>query len=132
MPITHPGAWKLAVAVLVLTVCCSSNDQSGTQAGSGGANGEGGSGGDLACFPCTGYWICGGDVTRIDLTPEPDGCYLSGLPGRKLIGPDGTITEAAAIVGKAAGTGARVTVSYPDGSQWLFCAGGGGCLPPHQ
>ncbi len=80
-----------------------------------------------ACFPCEGSWTCGGDVTRIDLTPEADGCYLSGLPGRNLLSSDGTITADGAVVGKATGSGARVHVAYPDGTQWLFCAGGGGC-----
>jgi len=80
-----------------------------------------------ACFPCESYWICGGDVTRIDLKPEADGCYLSGLPGRNLLSPDGTIIADGEVVGKATGTGARVTVTYPDGTQWLYCAGAGGC-----
>src|SRR3954470_22221937 len=83
-----------------------------------------------ACFPCVGYWTCGapaGNATRIDLTPEVDGCYLSGLPGRNLLSPDGTITADGAVVGTAMGSGARVYVSYPDGTQWLYCAGGGGC-----
>jgi hypothetical protein len=80
-----------------------------------------------ACFPCVGYWICGGDVTRIDLKPELDGCLLSGLPGRNLLSPDGTITADGAVVGNATGTGARVTVFYPDGTRWLVCAGAGGC-----
>lgn len=79
------------------------------------------------CFPCESYWTCGADVGRIDLQPEPDGCYLSGLPGRNLISPDGTITADGAVVGTAVGSGARVHVSYPDGTQWLFCAGGGRC-----
>lgn len=79
------------------------------------------------CFPCEGSWTCGGDVTLIDLTPEEDGCYLSGLPGRNLLSPDGTITADGAVVGKATGSGARVHVACPDGTQWLFCAGGGGC-----
>jgi hypothetical protein len=80
-----------------------------------------------ACFPCEGYWICGGDVTRIDLKPEMDGCYLSGLPGRNLLLPDGTIIADGAVVGKATGTGARVSVAHPDGTQWLVCAAAGGC-----
>lgn len=80
-----------------------------------------------ACFPCESYWICGGDVTRIDLTPEADGCYLSGLPGRNLLSPDGTITADGEVVGIAVGSGARVMVHHPDGSLWLFCAGAGGC-----
>jgi len=56
-----------------------------------------------------------------------DGCYLSGLPGRNLLSPDGTITADGAVVGIATGSGARVMVAHPDGSQWLFRAGGGGC-----
>jgi len=79
------------------------------------------------CFPCEGYWTCGGDVTRIDLKPEADGCYLSGLPGRNLLSPDGTITAGGGVVGMATGSGARVQVAHPDGTQWLFCAGAGGC-----
>ena len=80
-----------------------------------------------ACFPCEGHWICGGEGTRVDLTPSADGCYLSGLPGRNLLSQDGTITADGAVVGMATGTGARVTVVRPDGSQWLYCAAGGGC-----
>jgi hypothetical protein len=83
-----------------------------------------------ACFPCEGDWSCagdGGDVTRIYLKPEVDGCYLSGLPGRNLLSPDGTIIADGVVVGKATGSGARVHVAYPDGTQWLYCAGGGGC-----
>ena len=80
-----------------------------------------------ACFSCERHWICGDDVGRVDLTPEADGCYLSGLPGRNLLAPDGTITADGAVVGMATGSGARVTVLRPDGSQWLYCAGGGGC-----
>ena len=94
--------------------------------------GAGGAGSDHAspqCFPCQGYWTCGGDGTRIDLVPEPDGCLLSGLPGRNFLSTDGTITVDGAVVGIAQGSGARVHVAYPDGSQWLFCAGGGGPCP---
>ena len=80
-----------------------------------------------ACFPCEGYWICGGDVTRIDLTPEADGCYLSGLPGRNLLSPDGTVMADGVVVGTATGTGARVNVVRPDGTLWLVCAAAGGC-----
>jgi hypothetical protein len=80
-----------------------------------------------ACFPCEGYWTCGGDVTRIDLEPEADGCYLSGLPGRNLLSPDGTITADGAVVGIATSSGTRVHVAYPDGTQWLFCTGAGDC-----
>lgn len=98
----------------LLLAGCGSSPQSGVDSG-------------RACFPCEGSWSCGGDVTRVDLTPEADGCYLSGLPGRNLLSPDGTITADGAVVGIAKGTGARVTVAHPDGSQWLFCAGAGGC-----
>jgi hypothetical protein len=80
-----------------------------------------------SCFPCESYWTCGGDVSEVDLTPEADGCYLSGLPGCNLLAPDGTITADGVVVGKAVGSVARVQVSRPDGSQWLFCAGAGGC-----
>ena len=80
-----------------------------------------------ACFACEGYWTCGGDATRIDLTPEADGCYLSGLLGRNLLSADGTITADGVVVGIATGSGARVHVAYPDGTQWLFCTGAGGC-----
>jgi len=80
-----------------------------------------------ACFSCESYWICGGDVSRIDLTPEADGCYLSGLPGRNLLSPDGTITADGAVVGIATDYGARVHIVYPDGTLWLVCASPGGC-----
>jgi hypothetical protein len=30
----------------------------------------------------------------------------------------------------ATGTGARVQMNHPDGSQWLFCAGGSECPMP--
>jgi hypothetical protein len=79
------------------------------------------------CFPCEGYWICGGSVERIDLTPSVDGCYLSGLPDRTIISPDGTIIVDRGVVALATGLGARVSVTYPDGGLWLFCAAGGGC-----
>jgi hypothetical protein len=59
--------------------------------------------------------------------PAADGCYLSGLPGRNLLSPDGTITADGAVVGSATGSGARVHVAHPDGTQWLYCAGAGGC-----
>ena len=107
------------------------NDSSG--GGSGGApqlpGGAGGNDSSAQCFACVGYWICGGDVTQIDLVPEADGCLLRGLPGRNLISPDGTITANEVVVGRAQGSGARVHVAYPDGSQWLLCAGGGGPCP---
>jgi hypothetical protein len=113
--------------VLFLSACRTGGNEDGVDA----APPDSGS----VCFPCEGYWICGGDVTdassatssQIDLKPENDGCYLSGLPGRNLLAPDGTVTAGGTVVGKATGTGARVTVRYPDGGQWLFCAGGGGC-----
>jgi hypothetical protein len=79
----------------------------------------------LAIFTCTDIWICGGDVPRIELKPETDGCYLRGLPGRNLLAPDGTITAGGVVVGKATNAGARVRVLYPDGGQWLFCARSG-------
>jgi len=108
-----------------------------TAGGAGGAQqlpgtaGESAGGNDSSaqCFPCEGYWTCGGDVTRIDLVPEADGCLLSGLPGRNLLSPDGTITANEVVVGRAQGSGARVHVAYADGAQWLFCAGGGGPCP---
>jgi hypothetical protein len=100
----------------------------GDASGTGGdASGTGGDASSAECFPCTGYWSCGGDVERVDLTPTPDGCLLSALPGHNILQPDGTISADGTVVGHAEGTGARVHVSYPDGSQWLFCAGGGGC-----
>jgi len=74
------------------------------------------------CFSCEGYVICGGEVNgQIDLMPAADGCYLSGLPGRKLLAPDGTITEGGAVVGKAASHGAGVDVTHLDGGYWLTC-----------
>jgi len=78
---------------------------------------------------CVGQWICGAN-TMFSLTPEADGCYLSGLPGRKLIAPDGTITEGGSLVGSARDAGVRVSVLYPDGTQWLFCARSEGCTFP--
>jgi hypothetical protein len=102
-----------ALIVLFLTGC-GSDPQSAVDSG-------------RVCFPCEGYWICGGDVARIDLTREVDGCYLSGLPGRNLLSPDGTIIADGVVVGKATGSGARVHVAHPDGTQWLYCAGAGGC-----
>jgi len=78
---------------------------------------------------CVGQWICGA-TTTFNLTPEADGCYLSGLPGRKLIAPDGTITEGGSLVGTAKDAGVRVSVYYPDGTQWLFCARSEGCTFP--
>ena len=78
---------------------------------------------------CVGQWICGA-TTTFSLTPEADGCYLSGLPGRNLIAPDGTITEGGSLVGRARDAGVRVSVLYPDGTQWLFCARSEGCTFP--
>jgi hypothetical protein len=78
---------------------------------------------------CVGQWICGAN-TMFSLTPEADGCYLSGLPGRKLIAPDGTIAEGGSLVGRARDAGVRVSVLYPDGTQWLFCARSEGCTFP--
>jgi hypothetical protein len=85
--------------------------------------------GEDICFACIDYWVCGNEYPRIDLVPEADGCYLSGLPGRNLLSPDGTVTSGGEVVGEATGTGARVSVTRPDGSRWLYCAGGGGCRP---
>jgi hypothetical protein len=95
----------------------------------GGDAGDAGEGPDaaVACFPCMSYWTCGADVGRVTLEPTADGCHLSGLTGEYLLAPDGTITEAGVVVGTAIGTGARVQVNRPDGSQWLFCAGGSEC-----
>jgi hypothetical protein len=102
------------VLVVLVLAGCGSNSPTVAEAGQ-------------VCFSCQSYWICGGDVSEIDLKPEADGCYLSGLPGRNLLAPDGTITADGTVVGKATGTGARVQVNRPDGSQWLFCTGAGGC-----
>jgi hypothetical protein len=104
---------RCALMVLFL-LGCGSDPQSAVDSGG-------------VCFPCESYWVCGTDLPRVDLEPEADGCYLSGLPGRNLLSPDGTITADGVVVGHAVGTGARVHVSYPDGTQWLVCAGGGGC-----
>ena len=74
------------------------------------------------CFSCEGYLICGGEVNgQIDLMPAADGCYLSGLPGRKLLAPNGTITEGGVVVGKAVSQGAGVDIRHPDGGFWLAC-----------
>jgi len=74
------------------------------------------------CFACEGYLICGGEITgQINLMPEADGCYLSGLPGRTLLAPDGTLTEGGAVVGKAVSQGAGVDIRSPDGGLWLIC-----------
>lgn len=113
-----------------LAIACGARAAGGEHVprGSGGETTAGDAG--LQNFPCEGYWICGEDVPRIDLVPEADGCFLSGLPGRNLLSPDGTITADGTIVGVAVGSGARVHVSHPDGTQWLFCAGASGCRPP--
>jgi hypothetical protein len=50
-----------------------------------------------------------------------------GLPGRKLLAPDGTVTEDGVVIGHADGSGARVTVTDANGAQWLFCAGAWTC-----
>ena len=99
---------------------------------------DGGDGGDVvdaadapvACFPCVNYWFCGAGVGMVTLAPAADGCHLSGLPGENLLAADGTITEDGVVVGTAMGTGARVQVNRPDGSQWLFCAGSSECPMP--
>jgi hypothetical protein len=87
----------------------------------------------VECFPCEGRWICGQNEAvhdvDIDLKPEIDGCYLSGLLGRNLLAPDGTVTRDGSVIGKATGTGARVSVTFLDGGLWLYCAAGGGCHP---
>ena len=107
---------KAAAFALIVSIVqgCGSDPQSAVDSGQ-------------VCFPCEGSWTCGGEVTRIDLMPAADGCYLSGLPGRNLLSPDGTITADGAVVGSATGSGARVHVAHPDGTRWLYCAGAGGC-----
>lgn len=51
----------------------------------------------FSCGPCGINWACGGasgtPYTYVTLVPEDDGCYLSGLPGHKLLASDGTITQ---------------------------------------
>lgn len=113
--------WIAGSLLALLCSCANASPTPGRSADGGTPNDAG------ACFSCEGRWICGGDVTYISLVPEADGCHLSGLPGRKLIDPDGTIREGMEIVGNARGLGARVTVERLDGSVWLHCAGGGGC-----
>jgi hypothetical protein len=68
--------------------------------------------------------ICGDEVAgTLTLTPAEDGCYLDGLAGRKLISPDGVITEAGVVVGRARREGpARVMIRHADGSWWVYCA----------
>src|SRR6185369_15318815 len=85
-------AFTFTFMTLALAACGSSINGQGTGGAGGdqplpGAAGESAAGNDPSaqCFPCEGYWICGGDVTRIDLVPETDGCLLSGLPGRNLL-----------------------------------------------
>lgn len=88
------------------------------------------------CFACEGHWTCGGAVETIDLRPERDGCHLGGLPGRNLLGPDGTITADGVVVGRAIGSGARVyglvgrmrlyfdaNSASEDGRYWLWLPG---------
>jgi hypothetical protein len=117
-------------AAVLLQTACGPDDTQGAIVDSGGPDDA--SQGALAdsgvaCFPCEGYWICGGAVERVTLKPEEDGCYLSGLSGRNILAPDGTILADGTLVGTATGSGARVTVTTPDGGQWLYCAAGGGC-----
>ena len=77
---------------------------------------------DASVFPARVTGSCGGDVTRIDLTPEADGCTLSGLPGRNLLSPDGTITADGVVVGTATDQAGAIEVANPEGTQWLDCA----------
>jgi len=109
----------------------------GPGTGQGGAGGGGGSGGAPAdggasdamfsCGPCAINWVCGGasgtPYTYVTLVPEADGCYLSGLPGHKLLAPDGTITENGVAVARAQRFGPQVGLYHSDGSQWLYCGG---------
>jgi len=85
------------------------------------------------CGPCIVHWGCGGaaDAGYIEvyLTAEEDGCYLAGLPGHKLLAPDGTITENGVAVARAQKFGPQVGIYYPDGSQWLYCGGDLPCSP---
>jgi len=71
--------------------------------------------------------VCGGasgtPYTYVTLVSEADGCYLSGLPGHKLLQPDGTITENGVAVSRARKFGPQVELYNPDGSQWLYCGG---------
>ena len=77
------------------------------------------------CAVCMTHWVCsgGGDAGTIpiDLVLETDGCYLSGLPGHKLLAPDGSITENGTVVATALKFGPQVGVNYPDGQRWLYC-----------
>lgn len=72
------------------------------------------------CGDCENHWICGAN-NQILLTREEDGCYLAGLPGHKLLAPDGTVTEGGEVVGKATKFGPQVGLYYPDGTQWTYC-----------
>jgi hypothetical protein len=104
---------------------------SGGPAGRDGAVTDGGTVDAMfSCGPCGINWSCGGasgtPYTYITLVAEDDGCYLSGLPGHKLLAPDGTITENGVNVARAQRFGPQVGLYYPDGSQWLYC---GGALP---
>jgi len=115
----------------------------GGAGGHAGADGAAGAGGAVAdggapdvmfpCGPCPLHWVCGGsaDAGYIDilLTPEEDGCYLSGLPGHELLAADGTITENGVAVATAKKFGPQVGLYYPDGSQWLYCGGNLPCNP---
>ena len=123
-------------------------DGAGTdQGGAGGGNGgDGAAGRDAAvadggsvdamfsCGPCGINWSCGGasgtPYTYVTLVSEDDGCYLSGLPGHKLLSADGTITENGVNVGRAQRFGPQVGLYYPDGSQWLYCGGALPCTTP--
>jgi hypothetical protein len=119
--------------------------QGGAAGGAPGAPGDGSVGGNggatdggapdvmFPCGPCSTHWVCGGagdaGYTDVILTVEDDGCYLSGLPGHKLLAPDGTITEAGSPVARAQKFGPQVGLYYPDGSQWLYCGGNLPCSP---
>lgn len=98
----------------------------GAAGGDGGATDGGAADAMFSCGPCAINWTCGGATgtpyTYVTLVSEADGCYLSGLPGHKLLAPDGTITDDGVNVARAQSFGPRVGIYYPDGSQWLFCA----------
>ena len=137
--------WLTVAFVLVASACSADSAPDGNLDVVGGTGGEAssappasGAGGNSValdagvadagrvCFPCEDYRTCGGGL-RIDLEPESDGCHLSGLHERHLLAPDGTVTKDGVVIGKAEGTGARVSVERLDGTLWLFCAAGGGC-----
>jgi hypothetical protein len=106
-------------------------DMSDGPTGGDGAGTDGGSADAMfSCGPCGINWSCGGAAgtpyTYVMLVAEDDGCYLSGLPGHKLLAADGTITENGVSVARAQRFGPQVGLYYPDGSQWLYC---GGVLP---